>query len=102
MSYIVSNQIECLVCGDKPFSMHRHHYAACECGAVAADGGQDYLRRTGSEYKELAIILPQNVVDTCSAYATDSMESGRNGLGVALAVLRAIRDAGFKVTEEIE
>src|SRR5690606_41550089 len=41
-------------------STHVHHYAPCECGRVAADGGREYLRRRGhpddfdelSEYEE--------------------------------------------------
>ena len=65
--YIVSNQIECLSCGDKPFSMHRHHFSTCECGSVSADGGQEYLKRVGTGWKELAIILEPQDVDELTA-----------------------------------
>jgi hypothetical protein len=40
------NRIKCLVCGDIITSVHRHDYNFCKCGAVAVDGGKDYLKRT--------------------------------------------------------
>lgn len=98
--YIVSNQIRCLKCGDEPWSQHRHDFRYCKCEAVAVDGGQDYMRRLGTEYIEMSIVLPQDVVDLAARYAGESIETRRNGLGVALAVMRAIRDAGFEITEQ--
>ncbi len=45
---ILSNQVECLKCGDKPFSAHRHDFKYCKCEKVAVDGGMDYLKRMGN------------------------------------------------------
>ena len=58
---IIQNQVECLKCGDRPFSAHRHDYRECKCGAIAVDGGLEYLRRVGdlSSFKELSISLPR-------------------------------------------
>jgi hypothetical protein len=35
--------------------MSRHDFKFCKCGAVAVDGGKDYLRRVGNkdDYEEL-------------------------------------------------
>ena len=57
----VSNQIRCCVCNDRIWSAHRHDYRTCECGAVAVDGGMEYLRRTGhqDQYEELSISMPE-------------------------------------------
>ena len=41
---LLANQVECLKCGDKPFSANRHDYRPCKCGAVAVDGGMEYQR----------------------------------------------------------
>lgn len=101
--YIVSNQIECLSCGDQPFSMSRHDMQLCECGKVAVDGGQEYLRRVGGGWKELSISIPIEDMEFIVNEATVSTDSGRNPLGVALAVIRALRDRGLLkgfITEE--
>jgi hypothetical protein len=97
--YIVSNQIRCLKCGGEPFSMNRHHMAHCECGAVAVDGGQDYLRRLGSGWEELSITIDTAALAQLAETVDASMASGRNPLGVTLAVLRGIRDAGIIQTK---
>lgn len=57
---ILINKIKCKKCGDIIESTHVHDYRVCKCGAVAVDGGKDYLKRCGkiediedlSEYKE--------------------------------------------------
>lgn len=41
------NKIQCKKCGDVIESKTVHDYRMCSCGAVAVDGGHDYLRRTG-------------------------------------------------------
>ena len=43
-----TNKAQCRKCGDIIESVHRHDYVKCSCGAIAVDGGRDYLRRTGS------------------------------------------------------
>lgn len=42
---IKRNAIRCTRCGDVIESMHRHDFRRCSCGAVAVDGGHDYLKR---------------------------------------------------------
>lgn len=42
---IVKNQIKCKKCGDLIESVHVHDYKRCSCGAVAVDGGKEYMRR---------------------------------------------------------
>lgn len=44
---IVINRIRCKKCGDVIESTYRHDFKDCKCGAVAVDGGTDYLRRCG-------------------------------------------------------
>lgn len=42
---IKRNAIRCTRCGDVIESTHRHDFRRCSCGAVAVDGGHDYLKR---------------------------------------------------------
>ena len=37
---------------------HDHDFEFCKCGAVAVDGGHDYLRRCGNreDWEELSVI----------------------------------------------
>ena len=60
MEKILVNKIRCKRCNDVIESTHRHDFKFCKCGAVAVDGGTDYLKRSGyredwaelSEYEE--------------------------------------------------
>lgn len=57
MNKIIVNKIKCKICGDVIESTYRHDFKFCKCGAVAVDGGKDYLRRLGYEdYEELSEI----------------------------------------------
>jgi len=47
MKRIISNKAKCKKCGDVIESTYRHDFVACTCGAIAVDGGKDYLRRSG-------------------------------------------------------
>jgi len=38
----------CRKCGDIIESKHVHDFVRCKCGAIAVDGGKDYLRRIGN------------------------------------------------------
>ncbi len=53
---IVVNKIKCKKCGDIIQSKYNHELRACRCGAVAVDGGLEYLRRCGNEedYEEMS------------------------------------------------
>lgn len=46
---IVRNAARCRKCGDVIESKHRHDFVYCKCGAIAVDGGKDYLRRSVTE-----------------------------------------------------
>ena len=68
---LLRNRIRCKKCGDVIESKYTHDYVSCSCGACAADGGLNYLRRSGnfedwedlSEYKEIEITPKYNVGD---------------------------------------
>lgn len=47
MRKILVNKIKCKKCGDVIESVTVHDFKSCKCGAVAVDGGHDYLRRVG-------------------------------------------------------
>ena len=55
---IISNIIKCKKCGDIIESKSTNEYKRCSCGAVAIDGGKDYLKRIGNEedYEEMSIV----------------------------------------------
>lgn len=46
MQKIIHNRIRCKSCGDVIESVHVHDFKWCSCGAVAVDGGHDYLKRS--------------------------------------------------------
>lgn len=54
MENIKKNAIKCNTCNDIVESTHRHDFKYCTCGAVAVDGGLDYVRRVGTNYTELS------------------------------------------------
>ena len=55
---IINNKIKCKKCEDIIKSKSTNDYKKCSCGAVAVDGGKDYLKMIGNEedYEELSII----------------------------------------------
>ena len=85
---IIRNAIECAYCGHEVVSTHRHHFATHECERgplrpakewnaamtelvdtgklerprIAADGGNDYLRRVGNpeDYIEASEFLEES------------------------------------------
>lgn len=100
---IVCNQVECLKCGDKPFSGHRHDFKPCKCGAVVVDGGPEYLRRVfrnHADYRELSIQIEKEKLEQILATATEAQEAGRNIRGIVYAVLRGCRDTGVLANGE--
>lgn len=56
MKKIIINKIRCKKCGDVIESIHCHDFRFCKCGAVAVDGGKEYLRRCGNreDWEELS------------------------------------------------
>lgn len=61
---IINNKIKCKKYGDIIGSKSNNDYKRCLCGAVAIDGGKDYLKRIGNEedYEELSEIK-DNIVN---------------------------------------
>lgn len=60
---IINNKIKCKKCGDIIESKSTNDYKRCSCGAIAIDGGKDYLKRIDNEndYEELSEIKDNNV-----------------------------------------
>ena len=52
---IVRNSAKCLLCEDEIESTYRWDFKRCKCGAIAVDGGKDYLRRVGSSYQDTSV-----------------------------------------------
>jgi hypothetical protein len=50
---ILRNSAKCLKCGDEVESKHVHDYRSCKCGAMAVDGGLQYLKRTAEKFDEV-------------------------------------------------
>lgn len=58
--HLTRNAARCLACDEIVESRHRHDFVSCGCGAIAVDGGLEYLKRSGrlehvhdlSEYAE--------------------------------------------------
>ena len=42
--YRYQKAIKCTNCNDVIYSVMRHDYRSCECGAVTIDGGRDYVK----------------------------------------------------------
>jgi hypothetical protein len=58
MNKIKANRIKCNRCGDVIESTSAHDFKFCKCGAVAVDGGREYLKRCGckEDWEELSEI----------------------------------------------
>ena len=60
MKKIIKNAARCKLCGDVIESKHTHDYKRCSCGAVAVDGGHDYLKRSyknsRDDFEDLSIV----------------------------------------------
>lgn len=89
---ILSNQARCKKCGDQPFSAHRHDMSHCKCGAIAVDGGMEYLRRLGTpeNFDDMSIVVDDDVYQELMAAISDPT---KNDLGKLCNVARYLRDA---------
>ena len=98
--HIISNQAKCANCGDVIYSMNRHHYVECSCGAVMVDGGNDYLRRSVSpHFIEQSLSMDEDDFEAILSY-TKEMYKNRNELGILYGVMRAIRDQGYVIEKK--
>ena len=95
---LIQNQVLCKKCGDEPFSGSVHDFSACKCGAIAVDGGLEYLRRVGDfkNCEEMSISLPEDAVKAAIAEMKEAEGSGRNMFGVFCAAMRALRKNGVR------
>ena len=62
MDSILHNRIRCKKCGEVIESFTVHDFKWCSCGAVAVDGGKDYLRRCGNreDYEDLSEVRQES------------------------------------------
>lgn len=67
MNKIITNKVKCLVCSDIIESTHRHDFKYCKCGAIAVDGGKDYLKRLG-EYSSWEDLSEFEKCKDCNTY----------------------------------
>ncbi len=75
---IISNQGRCKLCGDAPFSAHRHDFKSCECGEICVDGGTVYIRRLAKNFNnftEMAIIIDDKAFDDITARLDEELEA---------------------------
>src|SRR5688572_6893081 len=49
MAVLLRSQLVCPKCDDLISSIHVHDFRQCNCGALAIDGGRDYLRMVVSD-----------------------------------------------------
>ena len=65
MRKIKSNKIRCRNCDEIIESVSVHDFKFCKCGAVAVDGGHEYLRRCGNleNFEELSEYEPDATED---------------------------------------
>lgn len=93
---IISNSVQCLECGEGIWSAHRHDYVTCSCGKISVDGGMDYLKRVGNgKCLDTSMTMDEKDVQRCIAAVKWAKDTGRNDYGIALAVIRAMRDSNL-------
>lgn len=97
---ILSNQVRCLKCGDTPFSAHRHDYRPCSCGAIAVDGGMEYLRRVGAldAYEDMSIELPDAACSAAMTVIEDGVTHADPASFIAGHAISALVNNGVTLT----
>ena len=68
---IVRNRIKCAKCGDIIESYSVHDFKFCKCGAIAVDGGHDYLRRLGEREDWIDMSETKEVEEPEEPYQVD-------------------------------
>jgi hypothetical protein len=98
---IVQNAVICKKCDGFIVSKSVHDYVTCPCGAVAVDGGQEYLRRVGDFTNAIDVSwsLPDELYNACAEAVQEAMDTNRNKFGIANAVMRKLREAGCVVAD---
>ena len=55
---IPRNRAQCKLCGEIIWSKHTHDFVSCRCGAIAIDGGYDYVRHIGDHKNFVRVLEP--------------------------------------------
>jgi len=60
---VVLNAAGCRICKTTTISRHRHDFSRCSCGAIAVDGGTNYIKRTGdfSNIIDLSVVVAPKI-----------------------------------------
>ena len=90
----IQNEAQCAKCGQIIFSRHRHDFVSCKCRAISVDGGLEYRRYVGdfASIIDRSMYIPLKAKEDITSAVKKATESGRNDFGVALAIIRALRD----------
>lgn len=94
---IIKNVAECLVCHELVESTHVHDYRSCKCGAIAVDGGREYLRRSA---KSFDLLVERSIVEhhPVSQWLTRNVVNAvieREDLDSIQSIVRKVLDRGF-------
>jgi len=94
MKQIIQNEAQCKKCDEIIWSAHVHDFKSCRCGAISVDGGMSYLRRCGNPAGVIERSMSMDDAHLASVVkAVETMrKTGRNDLGIALGVIRSLRD----------
>ena len=74
---MIINAIQCNQCKDIIFSRTRHDFRWCSCQSTAIDGGFDYVKITGNNWKKLKIDI-----DTTNSILYDDWNNNQNQFGL--------------------
>ena len=91
---IIQNEAECRKCGDIIWSGDRHDYRTCACGSISVDGGMAYIRRRGlfDDVIDRSLSMESTHLASVVKAVGDMRRTGRNDLGIALGVIRSLKD----------
>lgn len=104
MKKIIQNEIQCKKCSDIIWSATTHDYVTCRCGAVSVDGGMSYLKRSGEKGDriERSMVMDSLHMLELVGVVDDAKATGRNSLGISLAVIRYLRDHDYLKMEKFK
>lgn len=103
---IISNSVKCHKCDTVIWSSHVHDFKFCFCGNIAVDGGEEYIRRVGDVHgtncTDLSMAMENDDLNKVVAAVKEMRETNRNDYGIALGVIRALRDLGYLDMTKLE
>ena len=71
--------IKCRKCGDTIYSRTTHDYRKCSCGAVAVDGGFDYMKICGVDFEFASVDVDATKADLYQDWNKSADKFGRIG-----------------------